>query len=66
MEKHNHNYEAYYHPSLTVKARKLGIKAVELRKCTLCEREFTFILTGSEWFPLFEYKEANEQDILLA
>jgi hypothetical protein len=66
MKEHNHNYEAYYHPNLSPKARELGIKAVELRKCTLCDKELTFILTDSEWFPLFEYKEANEQDILLA
>jgi hypothetical protein len=66
MKEHHHDYEAYYHPNVTPKARELGIKAVELRKCKLCDKELTFILTDTDWFPLFEYKEADEQDILLA
>lgn len=61
-----HEYEAYYHPAASKKAKELGIKAVELRRCTKCEREMTFVRTDSEWIPLFEYKEGDEQDILMA
>jgi hypothetical protein len=63
---HKHEYEAYYHPYVSKQAKELGIKAVELRKCTKCEREMTFVLTNDEWIPLFEYKEGDEQDILMA
>ncbi len=63
---HKHEYESYYHPTVTPEARELGIKAVELRRCKGCEAEMTFVLTDGEWFPLFEYTEPDEQDILMA
>ena len=63
---HKHEYESYYHPTVTPGARELGIKAVELRRCKTCEAEMTFVLTDDEWFPLFEYTAPDEQDILMA
>lgn len=64
--KHTHDYEAYLHPELTEEAKALGIKAVELRKCKACGKEMTFIWTRDGWHPLFEDREAEGQDILLA
>ncbi len=63
---HKHEFEAYFHPYVTDKARGLGIKSVELRKCKGCGKEMTVVLTDKEWFPLFEYRDSDEQDILLA
>ena len=64
--KHRHEYESVYHPSPTAEAKAIGIASIEIRKCTVCQAEMTFVLTGSRWFPLFEDREAGEQDILLA
>ncbi len=64
--KHRHEYESIYHPSPTAEAKALGITAVEIRKCMACQKETIFVLTKSEWFPLFEDGESEEQDILLA
>ncbi len=64
--KHKHRYEAIYHPALTSKTMALGIKAAEIRKCATCQKEMTFVLTKDGWFPLFEDKESDKQDILLA
>ncbi|MFA4830388.1 MAG: hypothetical protein WC855_03140 [Thermodesulfovibrionales bacterium] len=64
--KHKHTYETISHHSPTPGTIKLGIKAAELRRCTACKKEMTFILTKEGWFPLFEDKEADKQDILLA
>jgi len=63
---HKHEYEAYYHPVVSEEAKELGIKAVELRKCTKCDKEMTFIRADDDWVPLFEYKEGDKQDILMA
>ncbi len=64
--KHTHEYESVYHPSPTSEAKALGITAVEIRRCVGCLKEMTFVLTKSQWFPLFEDQEAGDQDILLA
>lgn len=64
--KHRHEYESIYHPSPTTEAKALGIAAVEIRKCTVCHEEMTFVLTKSQWFPLFEDRESEDKDILLA
>lgn len=66
MEEHRHEYEAYYHPDVTQKARELGIRAVELRRCKTCGREMTFVRTDGDWFPVFDYRDTREQDILMA
>jgi len=66
MEEHRHEFEAYYHPDVSQKARELGVRAVELRKCRTCGRELTLVRTDGDWFPLFIYRDADEQDILLA
>lgn len=63
---HRHEYEPSYHPALTPEAKALGIKAAEIRKCKSCGHEMTFIFIKSDWVPLFEEKEADERDILLA
>jgi hypothetical protein len=64
--KHKHDYEPVYHPSLTPEARELGIRAAEIRKCKTCQKETPFVLTKADWFPLFEDREYDERDILLA
>lgn len=65
--KHAHKYEPIYHPGLTSEAKELGMKAAEIKKCTVCQKEMTFVLTKNEkWIPLFEDKEPDTQDILLA
>lgn len=63
---HKHDYEAYYHPSVTPELGELGIKAGELRKCRTCEKVMPFVETKDGWFPLFTEKALDEQDILLA
>ncbi len=64
--KHKHEFEIVSHPGLTPQARVLGIRNAEIRKCTTCKKELTFIETKEGWFPLFEDRESGEQDILLA
>jgi hypothetical protein len=64
--KHRHEYETVYRPGVSSEVGALGIKAAELRKCKTCDKEMTFVRIGDEWVPLFEEKEAGEQDILLA
>lgn len=66
MANHRHDYEPVFHPTLTPRARELGIKAAEVRKCKSCQREMPFVSTDGEWFPLFEDREYDERDILLA
>jgi len=64
--KHRHEYESIYHPSPTAEAKALGITSAEIRKCTVCRKEMTFVLTKGQWVPLFEDGESGEKDILLA
>jgi hypothetical protein len=64
--KHKHDYEPVYHPSLAPGARELGIKAAEIRKCKTCQKEMPFVLVKDDWFPLFEDREYDERDILMA
>lgn len=46
--------------------KALGIKAAEIRKCKTCQVEMTFVLTKDGWVQLFEDKEPDERDVLLA
>ena len=64
--KHRHEYESIYHPSPSAEAKALGIKAAEIRKCKICQKEMVFVLTKNEWFPLFEDQAFEEQGVLLA
>lgn len=64
--KHRHEYQSVYHPSPTPEAKALGIASIEIRRCTVCQREMTFVQTKSEWFPLFDDGEMEDGDILLA
>jgi hypothetical protein len=66
MQQHKHEYEAVFHPALSAEARELGITGAEIRRCKACPKEMTFVLVRERWFPLFEEKEADEKDILLA
>jgi len=63
---HKHDYETVNRPSVTPEVGSLGIRSAELRKCRICEHEMPFVETKNGWFPLYEEKEAEEQDILLA
>jgi hypothetical protein len=64
--KHKHDYETVYHPSPTAEVKVIGVKATEIRRCKACQKEMPFVLTKDGWFQLFEDKEADEKDILLA
>jgi len=65
--KHVHKYELLMHQRVASELAKSGIEAAELRKCRECGKEMPFILTKKGvWIQLFEEKEAEEQDILLA
>jgi hypothetical protein len=64
--KHRHEYEAVFHPNLAAEMKLLGIKAAEIRKCKTCQREMTFVLTRDGWVQLFEEKESDVRDVLLA
>ncbi len=64
--KHRHDYETVYHPSPAAEVMVLGVKATEIRRCKTCRKEMPFVLTKDGWFQLFEDKETDEKDILLA
>lgn len=65
--KHTHRYETISHHGITSELMDLGIKAAEIRKCKTCHKEMPFVLIHKdEWFPLFDDRESDEQDILLA
>jgi hypothetical protein len=64
--KHKHEYEPVYHPNPTAETKALGIKAIEIRRCTICREEMTFILTKDGLIKLFEDMESDEKDVLLA
>ncbi len=65
--KHKHKYEPFYHPSVSPEAKNLGIKALEIRKCSLCNKEMIYLLIkGDKWIPLFADDELDKKDILLA
>jgi len=65
--KHIHKYETISHHGISSELMELGIQAAEIRKCTKCQKEITFLLTKKgQWVPLFADREADEQDILLA
>lgn len=63
---HKHEYEISFRPSISQEAGEMGIKAAEMRKCKSCGKEMTFVLLGEDWIPLFDEKERDERDILLA
>ncbi|MBI5213447.1 MAG: hypothetical protein HY957_08765 [Nitrospirae bacterium] len=65
--KHVHKYETISHHGIISELMDLGIKAAEIRKCKKCQHEMTFVLTPKgEWVPLFDDREADDQDILMA
>ena len=64
--KHRHEYESDYHPTLSPEAKALGIRAAEIRKCKGCGHEMPFLFIKDHWVPLYDEKEVNERDILLA
>ncbi|GAB4488741.1 MAG: hypothetical protein OHK006_19540 [Thermodesulfovibrionales bacterium] len=66
MKHHTHTFVPIAHPSLSAEAKTLGIMAAEVRKCSVCDKQTTYIQLRGTWVPLFEEAEADEQDILLA
>ena len=65
--KHVHKYEPLLHQRVAPDLAKSGIEAAELRKCRECGKEMPFLMTKKGvWVQLFEEKEPEEQDILLA
>lgn len=65
--KHVHKYEPLLHQRAASELAKSGIEAAELRKCRECGKEMPFLLTKKGvWVQLFEEKESEEEDILLA
>jgi hypothetical protein len=65
--KHKHRYETFYHPVASPEAMELGIKSIEIKKCSICEKEMPFLLIrGNKWIPLYKEEEPYEEDILLA
>ena len=65
--KHVHKYETISHHGITSELMDLGIKAAEIRKCKKCQHEMPFVLTPKGgWVPLFDDREADDQDILMA
>jgi len=63
---HKHQYETIFRHAVTPRPAELGIKGAEIRRCTQCSKEMTFVFIKDAWVPLFEDKESAEQDILLA
>ncbi|MEW6118335.1 MAG: hypothetical protein AB1553_15785 [Nitrospirota bacterium] len=64
---HEHTYEPVSHHGITSELMELGIQGAEIRRCTTCKREAVFILTRKgQWFPLFDERREEEQDILMA
>lgn len=65
--KHVHKYETLSHQGIPSELLKLGIQAAEIRKCKGCHKEMPFLQTKKgEWIPLFDDRQSDEQDILLA
>ena len=63
---HKHKYEAISHPNLSPEVSGLGLRAGEMRKCQKCEKVMPFVQTAGGWVPLFEERDADGRDILLA
>lgn len=66
MKHHAHSFEPISHPGLSAEAKALGIMAAEVRKCSACDKQTTYIQLRGKWVPLFAESDADEQDILLA
>ena len=64
--KHRHEYESVSHPSPSTKAKTLGIKETEIRKCRVCQKEMPFVMIKKEWVPLFEDPDSSDEGILMA
>ncbi|HSB52465.1 MAG TPA: hypothetical protein VLD40_07375 [Dissulfurispiraceae bacterium] len=64
--KHIHDYETVYHQIPTAEVKALGVKATEIRKCKTCQKEMPFVQIRDTWVQLFEDREYDEKDILLA
>jgi hypothetical protein len=65
--KHVHKYQAISHQTINPQLIDLGIHSAELRRCSKCQKEMMFMLIKKgEWIPVFEDRESDEKDILLA
>ncbi len=65
--KHIHKYEVIAHYGIPSDLMDKGIAAAEMRRCTVCQKEMPFVQTeDGKWLPLFEERDRDEQDILLA
>lgn len=63
---HRHVFDTVGHPLVSPRAAELGIKTVEMRKCSRCGELVPFIETKDGWFALVATDEQGEQDILMA
>ena len=67
MKQHKHEFESISHPALSAAAIELGIRAAEMRECTVCKRQVPYIQAkDNRWVPLFMDESGDEQNILLA
>ncbi len=65
--KHVHQYETVSHHVVRQELIEHGIQTAEMRKCTECHREMPFVRTKKgDWLPLFEDREQDTHDILMA
>ncbi len=65
--KHIHKYEPVSHHGIRSELIELGLQAAEIRRCSKCHKEMTFVQTKKgEWIPLIDERETDEQDILMA
>lgn len=64
---HEHSYEPLSHHGITSEVMELGIHAAEVRKCAACGKQAVFVQTKKgKWVPLFDEREAEGKDILMA
>ena len=65
--KHVHKFETLLHHDIRSELMEFGLQAAEIRKCSKCRKEMTFLQTKKgEWLPLFDERSSDERDILLA
>lgn len=65
--KHVHAYETLSHYGISSELMELGIQSGEMRRCSECRKEMPFVrIKKGGWIPLFDDRQGDEQDILLA